>query len=401
MEGRRSVRCTGEEKEQRMEAYFDNSATTKVFDCVKDAVVHAMTEDYGNVAARHMKGVEAERLIKEARAEIARSLKVQEKEILFTSGGTESNNTALIGTALANQRAGKHLITTAVEHASIYNTMEFLREQGFEITYLPVDSYGCISLDELRDAVREDTILVSVMYVNNEIGAVEPVEEISRVIREKNPRTLFHVDAIQAYGKYVIRPKKQGIDLLSVSGHKIHGPKGVGFLYIDERVKIRPLLYGGGQQKGMRSGTENVPGCAGLGAAVKEVYTDHEAKIERLYGLRERMIEGLKALPGVTINGHEGRENAPQIVSASFEGVRSEVLLHALEEKGIYVSSGSACSVNHPGVSGTLRGIGVKKELLDSTIRFSFGLFNTPEEVDYCLEVLAELLPVLRRYRAR
>ena len=401
MEGRRSVRCTGEEKEQRMEAYFDNSATTKVFDCVKDAVVHAMTEDYGNAAARHMKGVEAERLIKEARAEIARSLKVQEKEILFTSGGTESNNTALIGTALANQRAGKHLITTAVEHASIYNTMEFLREQGFEITYLPVDSYGCISLDELRDAVREDTILVSVMYVNNEIGAVEPVEEISRVIREKNPRTLFHVDAIQAYGKYVIRPKKQGIDLLSVSGHKIHGPKGVGFLYIDERVKIRPLLYGGGQQKGMRSGTENVPGCAGLGAAVKEVYTDHEAKIERLYGLRERMIEGLKALPGVTINGHEGRENAPQIVSASFEGVRSEVLLHALEEKGIYVSSGSACSVDHPGVSGTLRGIGVKKELLDSTIRFSFGLFNTPEEVDYCLEVLAELLPVLRRYRAR
>lgn len=401
MEGRRSVRCTGEEKEQRMEAYFDNSATTKVFDCVKDAVVHAMTEDYGNAAARHMKGVEAERLIKEARAEIARSLKVQEKEILFTSGGTESNNMALIGTALANQRAGKHLITTAVEHASIYNTMEFLREQGFEITYLPVDSYGCISLDELRDAVREDTILVSVMYVNNEIGAVEPVEEISRVIREKNPRTLFHVDAIQAYGKYVIRPKKQGIDLLSVSGHKIHGPKGVGFLYIDERVKIRPLLYGGGQQKGMRSGTENVPGCAGLGAAVKEVYTDHEAKIERLYGLRERMIEGLKALPGVTINGHEGRENAPQIVSASFEGVRSEVLLHALEEKGIYVSSGSACSVNHPGVSGTLKGIGVKKELLDSTIRFSFGLFNTPEEVDYCLEVLAELLPVLRRYRAR
>ena len=384
-----------------MEAYFDNSATTKVFDCVKDAVVHAMTEDYGNAAARHMKGVEAERLIKEARAEIARSLKVQEKEILFTSGGTESNNMALIGTALANQRAGKHLITTAVEHASIYNTMEFLREQGFEITYLPVDSYGCISLDELRDAVREDTILVSVMYVNNEIGAVEPVEEISRVIREKNPRTLFHVDAIQAYGKFVIRPKKQGIDLLSVSGHKIHGPKGVGFLYIDEKAKIRPLLYGGGQQKGMRSGTENVPGCAGLGAAVKEVYTDHEAKMERLYGLRERMIKGLKDLPGVTINGHEGRENAPQIVSASFEGVRSEVLLHSLEEKGIYVSSGSACSVNHPGVSGTLRGIGVKKELLDSTIRFSFGLFNTPEEVDYCLEVLAELLPVLRRYRAR
>lgn len=384
-----------------MEAYFDNSATTRVLDSVKDAVVNAMTVDYGNAAARHMKGVEAERLIKEARAEIAKSLKVQEKEILFTSGGTESNNTALIGAAFANQRAGKHLITTGVEHASIYNTMEFLREQGFEITYLPVDSYGCISLEELSQAVREDTILVSVMYVNNEIGAVEPVEEISKVIKAKNPKTLFHVDAIQAYGKYVIRPKKQGIDLLSVSGHKIHGPKGVGFLYIDEKAKVRPLLFGGGQQKGMRSGTENVPGCAGLGAAVREVYMDHEAKIERMYQLRERLIAGLKELPGVTINGHEGRENAPQIVSASFEGVRSEVLLHALEDRGVYVSSGSACSVNHPGVSGTLKGIGVKKELLDSTIRFSFGLFNEPEEADYCLEVLRELLPVLRRYRAK
>lgn len=385
----------------KMEAYFDNSATTRVFDCVKDAVVNAMTVDYGNAAARHMKGVEAERLIKEARAEIAKSLKVQEKEILFTSGGTESNNTALIGAAFANQRAGKHLITTGVEHASIYNTMEFLREQGFEITYLPVDSYGCISLEELAQAVREDTILVSVMYVNNEIGAVEPVEEISKVIKAKNPKTLFHVDAIQAYGKYVIRPKKQGIDLLSVSGHKIHGPKGVGFLYIDEKAKVRPILFGGGQQKGMRSGTENVPGCAGLGAAVREVYRDHEAKIEKLYQIRERLIAGLKELPGVTINGHEGRENAPQIVSASFEGVRSEVLLHALEDRGVYVSSGSACSVNHPGVSGTLKGIGVKKELLDSTIRFSFGLFNEPEEANYCLEVLRELLPVLRRYRAK
>ena len=384
-----------------MEAYFDNSATTRVFDCVKDAVVNAMTVDYGNAAARHMKGVEAERLIKEARAEIAKSLKVQEKEILFTSGGTESNNTALIGAAFANQRAGKHLITTGVEHASIYNTMEFLREQGFEITYLPVDSYGCISLEELAQAVREDTILVSVMYVNNEIGAVEPVEEISKVIKAKNPKTLFHVDAIQAYGKYVIRPKKQGIDLLSVSGHKIHGPKGVGFLSIDEKAKVRPILFGGGQQKGMRSGTENVPGCAGLGAAVREVYREHEAKIEKLYQIRERLIAGLKELPGVTINGHEGRENAPQIVSASFEGVRSEVLLHALEDRGVYVSSGSACSVNHPGVSGTLKGIGVKKELLDSTIRFSFGLFNEPEEADYCLEVLRELLPVLRRYRAK
>lgn len=384
-----------------MEAYFDNSATTKVLDCVKDAVVQAMCVDYGNAAARHRKGVEAENLIKEARKEIAKSLKVQDKEILFTSGGTESNNMALIGTALANKRAGKHLITTAIEHPSIYNTMSFLEELGFEITYLPVNSYGCISLEELEQAVREDTILVSVMYVNNEIGSVEPVEEISRCIKKKNPKTLFHVDAIQAYGKYQIRPKKQGIDLLSVSGHKIHGPKGIGFLYLDEKVKIRPLLYGGGQQKNMRSGTENVPGCAGLGAAVKWVYENHAEKTEALYTLRERLIAGLKTLDGVTINGYEDRRNAPQIVSAGFEGVRSEVLLHALEDRGIYVSSGSACSSHHPGVSGALKGIGVKKELLDSTLRFSFGLFNTAEEVDYALEVLKELLPVLRRYRAR
>ena len=384
-----------------MEAYFDNSATTKVLDCVKDAVVDAMCVNYGNAAAKHRKGVEAENLIREAKKAIADTLKVQEKEILFTSGGTESNNTALIGTALANRRAGKHLITTGVEHPSIYNTMSFLEEMGFEVTYLPVDHLGHISLEDLEKAIREDTILVSVMYVNNEVGAVEPIEAISQCIKKKNPKTLFHVDAIQAYGKYKIRPKKQGIDLLSVSGHKIHAPKGVGFLYIRDGVKIRPILFGGGQQKGMRSGTENVPGCVGLGVAAREAYKDFDACIEKLYTLREHLIAGLKPLGGVTINGSEDRTNAPQIVSASFEGVRSEVLLHALEDKGVYVSSGSACSSNHPGISGTLKGIGVKKELLDSTIRFSLGDLNTEEEVDYAIGVLGELLPVLRRYQMK
>ena len=384
-----------------MEAYFDNSATTKVLDCVKDAVVDAMCVNYGNAAAKHRKGVEAENLIREAKKAIADTLKVQEKEILFTSGGTESNNTALIGTALANRRAGKHLITTGVEHPSIYNTMSFLEEMGFEVTYLPVDHLGHISLEDLEKAIREDTILVSVMYVNNEVGAVEPIEAISQCIKKKNPKTLFHVDAIQAYGKYKIRPKKQGIDLLSVSGHKIHAPKGVGFLYIRHGVKIRPILFGGGQQKGMRSGTENVPGCVGLGVAAREAYKDFDARIEKLYTLREHLIAGLKPLGGVTINGSEDRTNAPQIVSASFEGVRSEVLLHALEDKGVYVSSGSACSSNHPGISGTLKGIGVKKELLDSTIRFSLGDLNTEEEVDYAIGVLGELLPVLRRYQMK
>ena len=384
-----------------MECYFDNSASTRVLDSVKDIVVKTMTEDYANAAAKHRKGMEAEQYIREARKIIAGTLKAAEKEILFTSGGSESNNMALIGTALANQRAGRHIISTAVEHPSVYNPLTYLEELGFEITFLPVDHNGHISLQQLEESIRPDTILVSVMYVNNEVGAVEPIEEISRIIKAKNPSVIFHVDAIQAYGKYVIRPKKQGIDLLSVSGHKIHGPKGVGFLYIRSGVKIKPLIYGGGQQNNLRSGTENVPGAAGLGVAAKEMYTNHEEKIRRLTELKDYMTDRLGEIEGTSINSKKGAESAPQIVSVSFEGVRSEVLLHALEDKGIYVSSGSACSVNHPGVSGTLKGIGVKKELLDSTIRFSFGLFNEPEEANYCLEVLRELLPVLRRYRAK
>ena len=381
-----------------MECYFDNSASTRVLDSVKDIVVKTMTEDYGNAAAKHRKGMEAEQYIREARRIIAGTLKAAEKEILFTSGGSESNNMALIGTALANQRAGRHIISTAVEHPSVYNPLTYLEELGFEITFLPVDHNGHISLQQLEEAIRPDTILVSVMYVNNEVGAVEPIEEISRIIKAKNPSVIFHVDAIQAYGKYVIRPKKQGIDLLSVSGHKIHGPKGVGFLYIDEKVKLRPLLYGGGQQKDMRSGTENVPGIAGMGRAAREIYTDHQQKVEYITGLKDYMTDRMASLPGVTVNSRKGMESAPQIVSASFQGVRSEVLLHALEDKGIYVSSGSACSSNHPAISGTLKAIGVRQELLDSTLRFSFGVFNTREEIDYCMEVLEELLPVLRRY---
>lgn len=384
---------------ERREVYFDNSATTRVFDSVRDIMVQAMMADYGNTSSKHIKGVEAENYMKTAREEIAKSLKVKEKEIIFTSGGTESNNMALIGTAFANRRAGNHLITTCIEHASIYNTMSFLEEQGFRVTYLPVDHNGHVSLDALREAICDETILISVMYVNNEMGAVEPIEEIAKIIKEKKSRAYFHVDAIQAYGKYVIHPKKLGINLMSVSAHKIHGPKGVGFLYADEKVKIKPIIFGGGQQKNMRSGTENVPGCAGLGMAVREIYTGHEEKINHLYALKERMVRGLQEMEGVTVHGLTGRDSAPQIVSAGFEGTRAEVLLHALEDRGIYVSSGSACSSNHPGVSGTLKGIGVKDSLLDATLRFSFGIYNTEEEVDYCLEQLKELLPVLRKYR--
>ena len=384
-----------------MEAYFDNSATTKVFDCVRDIVVKTMTEDYGNPSARHKKGMEAEQYVRRAASQIAKTLRVQEKEILFTSGGTESNNMALIGAAMANRRAGNHLITTRIEHASVYNPMAFLEQQGFEVTYLKVDGEGHISLKELEESIRPDTILVSVMHVNNEIGAVEPVAEIGALIHRVNPAILFHVDAIQSYGKYEIRPKRENIDLLSVSGHKIHGPKGVGFLYIDQRVKIHPLLYGGGQQRDLRSGTENVPGIAGLGAAAEEIYRDHAGKVEHLVKLKNHMITRMGEIPEATVNSRMDLESAPQIVSVGFAGVRSEVLLHALEEKGVYVSSGSACSSNHPAISGTLKAVGVKKELLDSTLRFSFGMFNTLEEVDYAVDALKELLPVLTRYRRR
>jgi len=382
-----------------MEAYFDNSATTKVLEPVKEIVIKTMMEDYGNPSARHKKGLDAERYIKEAAETIAGTLKVAAKEIVFTSGGSESNNMAIIETAMANKRAGNHIISTGIEHASVYNPLAYLEEQGFRVTYLSVDGQGHINLEELEEAICPETILVSIMYVNNEIGAIEPVEAISKIIKKKNPNILFHVDAIQAYGKLLIRPKSQGIDLLSVSAHKIHGPKGVGFLYIDKRVKIRPMIYGGGQQRGMRSGTENVPGVAGLSAAANFMYTNHREKIRAITELKDYLIDRLSEIDGVTINSLKGELSAPQIVSASFSGIRSEVLLHALEEKEIYVSSGSACSSNHPAVSGTLKGIGIKPELLDSTLRFSFGVFNTREEVDYCIQTLKEILPVLRRYQ--
>lgn len=384
-----------------MEAYLDNSATTRCSAKAAEMVMKVMREDFGNPSALHTKGVEAEHYVKEARAFFAKNLKVDEKEICFTSGGTESNNLALIGTAMANRRAGNHLITTSVEHASVDNTMKYLEEQGFRVTYLPVDEYGVVSLEALKEALCPETILVSVMYVNNEVGAVQPVDEIARIVKEHNPNTIFHVDAIQAYGKYRIYPKKEGIDLLSVSGHKIHGPKGTGFLYVNSKVKIHSIVFGGGQQKGLRSGTENVPGIAGMAEAAAECYENLEEKIDRLYALKDRFVSQVSALEGTKVNGHTGRDNAPQIVSVSFRDVRSEVLLHALEEKGIYVSAGSACSSNKPSVSRTLKNMEIDKELLGSTLRFSFCFDTTEEEIDYCIKELGELLPVLRRYVRR
>ena len=381
-----------------MEVYLDNSATTRCFDDVAALMTQIMCSDYGNPSSLHMKGVQAENYVRYARETIAKNLKVNEKEILFTSGGTESDNIALIGAAMANHRMGKHLITTRIEHPAILQTMQYLEEQGFKVTYLPVDANGQIRLEDLQAAMTKETILVSIMHTNNEIGALQPIAEAGMLIKQMNPRTLFHVDAVQGFGKFRIYPKKMNIDLLSVSGHKIHGPKGVGFLYINEKVKVKPIIYGGGQQNGLRSGTENVPGVAGLAKAVELIYADLDKEVERLYELKQRFAEGVSRIENVKINGLTGRESAPHVVSVSVGGIRSEVLLHALEDKGIYVSAGSACSAHKPQPSATLKAIGVKKDLLQSTIRFSFSIFTTEEEIDYTLQAMYDIIPMLRRY---
>lgn len=384
-----------------MEAYLDNAATTPVFPEVKEIMGKVMEEDFGNPSSRHTKGIVAEQYIKEAAEIIAGVLKCQPKEIVFTSGGTESNNMALIGTALANQRAGKHIITTRIEHASVHEPLAFLEEMGYEVTYLPVGNTGRVSAETVKQALREDTVLVSIIYVNNEIGSVEPVAQIGEMLHKEKPDVLFHVDAIQAFGKYKIAPKRLGIDLMSVSGHKIHGPKGIGFLFVRDGVKIRPILFGGGQQKGMRSGTENVPGIAGLGVAVKNIYQNHSEKAEELYGLKKMLAEGLLQYDGVTIHGMDGillEETAPHIVSVGFTSIKSEVMLHALAQEGVFVSSGSACSSNHPELSGTLQAIGVREDLLDATLRFSLSVMTTKEQVSHAVEAVGKVLPVLRRF---
>lgn len=381
-----------------MEAYLDNSATTRCYEEVRDLVVKTMMEDYGNPSAMHLKGVEAEKYVKEAAKKIAATLKVQEKEIYFTSGGTEGDNWALLGTAMAKQRQGKHIITTVFEHSAVSAPLAWLEEQGYEITRIPVDEEGNLSLEQLREAVRKDTILVSTMYVNNEMGAVVPVEEIGKIVKEKNPAALYHVDAIQAYGKYRIYPKRMGIDLLAVSGHKIHGPKGVGFLYISEKAKIRPLILGGGQQGGMRSGTDNVPGIAGLGAAAERIYRDLDANTEQMRKLKLYFAQELGKIENVKINGPKPEQGAPHILNVSFLGVRSEVLLHTLEEMGIYVSAGSACSSHKRTGSSTMAALGLSPEQKESAVRFSFSEFTSKEELDYTLEALKKVLPMLRRY---
>lgn len=389
-----------------MECYLDNSATTKCLDEVIEVVTNCMKDTYGNPSSMHLKGVEAEKILRSAKETIAKTLKVEEKEIFFTSGGTESDNWAILQAARANKRSGMHVITTKIEHAAVLNPFKQLEKEGFEVTYLSVDEIGRVSIEELKSAIKEETILVSVMGVNNEIGAVEPVAEIGELIKKCNPKTLFHVDGVQMYGKLPVYPKRMKIDMLSVSGHKIHGPKGVGFLYISDKVKITPLILGGGQQKGMRSGTDNVPGIAGLAKASEIICGNLEEDAKQMSALRDLLVKEVSAIDGITVNGPAKSEEtktfaAPHIVSVSVSGVRAEVLLHALEEKGIYISSGSACASNKPAVSETLKAIGVAKELLDSTIRFSFSIFTTEEEIRFAAASLAEVIQTLRKYTRR
>lgn len=386
-----------------MEAYLDNSATTRVFPEVAELMTKIMCEDYGNPSSLHMKGVQAENYLRYAKEVLARILKVNEKEILFTSGGTESDNMALIGCAIANRRRGNHLITTQIEHPAVLQTMHYLENQGYRVTYLSVNGYGQISLEELRHAMTPDTILVSVMHTNNEIGSLQPVAEAGELIKKMNPNTLFHVDAVQGFGKARIYPKRMNIDLLSISGHKIHGPKGIGVLYVGEKVKIQPLLHGGGQQQNMRSGTDNVPGAAGLAKAAELLYQHYDEDMEHLCRCKKYFMDGVRKLDGVTVNGllpgkPDGEGTAPHIVSVSFAGVRSEVLLHALEEKEIYVSAGSACAARKPQPSATLKAIGAGRSQLESTIRFSFSVYTTEEELYYTLQALYDKIPMLRKY---
>ena len=381
-----------------MDVYFDNSASTKVSEKAIEIMLKTMRDDYANTSGKHIKGVEAESYVKDAADIIAKTLKVKKGEIIFTSGGTESNNMALIGGAMSRKRYGKHIIISGIEHPAVYRPAEFLTEQGFELSVIPVNSEGQVDLELLKSTLRDDTVLVSVMYVNNEIGAIEPVEEISKIVKAKNKDILFHVDAIQAYTKLRINPKSQGIDMLSASGHKFHGPKGVGFLYIDSNVKINPIIFGGGHQRGMRSGTLNTTGIAGMGVAAKEAYDNFDERINKISDLKYYLMDELEKTEGAILNTGRGENFAPQVISVSFEDIRAEVLLHALEDRGSYVSSGSACSSNHPGISGTLKAIGVRENLLDATIRISLSELNNKEEADYFIKNLKELLPLLRKF---
>lgn len=383
-----------------MITYLDNSATTRVVPEVINIMEKVFSEDYGNPSSLHKMGFEAEKYVNEAQEIFSKILKCNKKNIVFTSGGTESNNTALIGTALFKESRGKHIITSEVEHPAVSEPLAFLEKRGWEIDRLTVNKEGLVDPEELRQKLRPDTVLVSVMHVNNEIGAVEPIEELGKIIHEKAPECFFHVDDIQGFGKMRLDIRDSHIDLLSVSSHKLHGPKGVGLLYMSDRAShIPPMMMGGGQQNGLRSGTVNVPGIAGFAEAVKQVYENIDDSYNNVKKLRDYFIGEALKIPDTVING--GERVSPYIVSLSVKGVRSEVLLHALEDREVYVSAGSACSTHKKHGSVTLKAIGLADKEAEETVRFSFSCHTTEEELKYALDCLNDIVPGLRRFKRR
>ncbi|HXF81983.1 MAG TPA: cysteine desulfurase family protein [bacterium] len=382
------------------EIYLDNAATTRPHPAVIEAVTRALAEEWGNPSSLHRKGLAAERLVRAAREAVATTLDASPEEIVFTSGGTEANNLALHG--IAQLARGRHIVTTAVEHSSVLTPLRRLAAAGYDVTELPVDGEGRVFADQVAAALRPETILVSVMAVNNELGTIQPLEAIGRLIRrhaEGGRRVYFHVDAVQGWGKLPLRPRLWGVDLLTLSAHKVHGPKGVGALFVRKGVRLTPLLGGGEQEGGVRPGTENVPGIAGLGAAARLLAADLEEVAARLTALRDRLRAHLAAIPDVRINTPAAGA-APHILNASFPGIRGETLLHRLEMAGIYTSTGSACHSRDPRPSHVLLAIGLAPELATSSLRFSLGRFTTAEEIDAAgravADAVAELRPLVR-----
>lgn len=382
------------------EIYLDNSATTRQYDEVTKLISDAAANKYGNPSSLHTKGIEAERLIINARETIARTIGAEPSEIYFTSGGTESNNLAIIGYLEANPRKGKHIITTKTEHPSVLEVFRNLESKGFRVDYLDVDEKGQVRLEQLKQTICSDTALISVMLVNNETGTIQPVDRISSIRDEMNPQTVIHADAVQAYGKIAIMPVKAGIGLMSVSAHKIHGPKGVGALYVSKRIKIKPLFYGGGQEALLRSGTENVPGIAGFGLAAEITHRKMEENYRLAASLKQLFTKKL-AGSGIAHRANSPDDALPYILNISFENVRSEVLLHHLEQKGIFVSTGSACSSHKKNKSHVLSAMNIPAQLVDGAVRFSFSGHNTEEEICLTVEALKDIIPVIDISRNR
>ncbi len=382
-----------------MNVYLDNSSTTRAYKASAELVADVMYNSYGNPSSLHRKGIEAEKVIKTARDQVANTLKATPGEIYFTSGGTESDNLAILGVCRASR--GKHVLSTNIEHPAVLNTLQHLEKRGYNVELIPVSKKGVVDLEKLSRMIRKDTALVSCMYVNNEIGTIQPVEKIGKIIKTENPYTAFHIDAVQAYGKMPISANQTGADLISLSSHKIHGPKGVGALYVKNRTRLSPIIFGGGQQDNVRPGTENVPGIAGFGLAAQISHENLLEKAERMTYLRNKLRDGiLSQLDDVVVNTPtEGA--APHILNISFGYVKSEVLLHSLEAEGIYVSSGSACSSHKKGPSYVLTAIGTDKKMIDGSIRFSLSEFTTEEEIDYTVAKVVEHVGKIRKLLKR